>query len=142
MPARGEAFGLGKEVRLLEAVDFPELSRKFFWIFFVIFDFIGDLNDLPFDDGIEVGWRLSKAHWGEGYATEAGLVSLKFAFNTLELQEVVSITSLINRPSQKVMEKLGMVNSDRNFMHPRLAEESELREHVLYSMSRVQFENR
>jgi RimJ/RimL family protein N-acetyltransferase len=103
---------------------------------------LNPMNDLPIGDGIEVGWRLSKDHWGKAYATEAGLASLEFAFNTLGLQEVVSITSLTNRRSQRVMEKLGMVNSNRNFMHPRVAEDSELREHVLYSMSRKQFENR
>ena len=46
-------------------------------------------DNMPFLPCVEVGWRLSKEHWGKGYATEAANESLKYAFNILNLNEVV-----------------------------------------------------
>ena len=81
---------------------------------------------------VEVGWRLGKEHWGKGYATEAGLASLRFGF-AVELDEIVSCTTEQNWPSRRVMERLGMTHDpDDDFDHPRLPEDSPLRRHVLY----------
>lgn len=73
---------------------------------------------LLFSPCVEVGWRLAKKFWGFGYAPEAAKESLRFAFNGLELDEVVSFTTLHNSSSQSVMHKIGMLNSNQNFMHP------------------------
>lgn len=100
---------------------------------------LNEVEDLPIGDYVEVGWRLAKDHWGKGYATEAAGAALEFAFNDLGLSQVVSITSVINLRSRRVMEKLGMHNSRQNFQHPRLADESPLKEHVLYTISKKQF---
>ncbi len=88
-----------------------------------------------------MGWRLSRGHWGEGYATEARRAILKFAFEQLQLEEVVSFTAVINSRSRAVMERLGMIDSNQNFQHPRIAEEFEMREHVLYKIGRQQFDD-
>lgn len=58
---------------------------------------------------VEVGWRLARAAWGRGYATEAGRASLDHAFAALALPEVVSFTTVGNLRSQAVMQRLGMV---------------------------------
>ncbi|MES9830469.1 MAG: GNAT family N-acetyltransferase [Candidatus Thiodiazotropha sp.] len=42
-------------------------------------------------------WRLSFWYWGKGFATEAGTTSLRFAFEELNLDEVVAFTTLMNR---------------------------------------------
>jgi len=91
---------------------------------------------LPFSPCTEIGWRISQSHWGHGYATEAGNEALKFAFTQLELAEVVSFTTLKNSKSIRVMEKLNMVNTFRNFKHPSIPKGHELQEHVLYSITR------
>lgn len=52
--------------------------------------------DLPFSPCVEVGWRLMKRYWGSGYAPEAAGEVLRFAFEHLELDEVVSFTTLHN----------------------------------------------
>lgn len=108
-------------------------------------DFIGcvGLNrpqmTLPFGPCVEVGWRLSRQAWGRGFATEAAHECLRFAFEELKLPEVVSFTAVINQKSEAVMQRLGMVNQQANFMHPKLPEDSPLREHVLYRMTQAQW---
>ena len=56
---------------------------------------------------IEVGWRLGSAHRGKGYATEAASVALSWGFDTLGLEEIVSIHEPDNLPSGRVMGRLG-----------------------------------
>jgi RimJ/RimL family protein N-acetyltransferase len=90
---------------------------------------------LPCSPCVEVGWRLDKAFWGKGYATEAGTAALDFAFNTLQLTEVVSFTSVLNLKSQAVMQRLGMQNTGQNFLHPMVPEGDRLQEHVLYKIA-------
>jgi len=101
---------------------------------------LAPVTDLPIGECVEVGWRLSSKHWGKGYATEAGLAALEFAFGQLQLVQVVSITSVINSRSRVVMQRLGLTNTNQNFQHPRIAEENKLREHVLYKISKSQFD--
>jgi len=89
-------------------------------------------SQLPFAPGIEIGWRLSKEHWGHGYATEAAKEVLRFAFISLQLEKVYSFTSKLNVKSISVMEKIGMENTGANFNHPYIPENHKLAEHVLF----------
>lgn len=57
--------------------------------------------------GLEIGWCLHPDHWGAGYATEAGRVSIEWAFETLEVDEVVSVILEENTRSAAVAERLG-----------------------------------
>jgi RimJ/RimL family protein N-acetyltransferase len=90
--------------------------------------------DLPFSSCIEVGWRLAFQFWGSGYATEGGCAALKVAFHRLYEKEVVSFTSVRNRRSRAVMERLGMRETDL-FDHPSIPEGHTLRPHCLYRLS-------
>jgi RimJ/RimL family protein N-acetyltransferase len=90
-------------------------------------------DKMTFAPAVEVGWRLAKAYWGLGYASEAGAASLHFAFQTLQLDEVVSFTSVINIRSQRVMTRIGMKRDETsNFEHPSVPVGNPLRSHVLY----------
>ncbi|HAJ77206.1 MAG TPA: GNAT family N-acetyltransferase [Gammaproteobacteria bacterium] len=100
------------------------------------------IDDLPIVNCVEVGWRLARPYWGMGYATEAASRCLEFAFGELQLDEVVAITSINNKKSRAVMERLGMLNSGNNFLHPRVSAESGIQEHVLYRITPEQFYNR
>lgn len=88
---------------------------------------------LPFAPGTEIGWRLAEAHWGKGYATEAARSILQFAFETLELEAVVSFTAEKNTPSMAVMKRLGMRHKT-NFEHPAVDVGHILRPHVLFEL--------
>jgi RimJ/RimL family protein N-acetyltransferase len=82
---------------------------------------------------VEVGWRLSREHWGHGYATEAARVAMAYGFDVVGLDEIVSFTVPANRRSVAVMERLGMRYAGE-FEHPRMPEGSRLRTHVLYRL--------
>ncbi len=63
-------------------------------------------GDHPLGPHCEVGWRLVRRAWGQGYATEAARASLDDVFSRLRLTEVVSYTAPDNVRSQRVMERL------------------------------------
>lgn len=109
-------------------------------------DFIGfvGLQNLPtqfgFSPCVEIGWRLAKQYWHQGYATEAAQACLKFAFEQLALEEVVSFTAKLNVPSQKVMQRLNMQYISE-FNHPKLESKHPLASHVLYQISKQDYLN-
>jgi RimJ/RimL family protein N-acetyltransferase len=67
---------------------------------------------------VEVGWRLGRAHWNRGLATEGARAALDAAFGELELEQVVSLIHPENVASVRVAEKLGM-RDDGRANHPR-----------------------
>ena len=84
---------------------------------------------------VEIGWRLARSFWGSGYATEAAKRVRQFAFEQLRLPEIVSFTSVLNQPSRRVMERIGMSRDPADdFAHPTLPEGHRLRPHVLYRL--------
>ncbi|MCU1403801.1 MAG: anhydro-N-acetylmuramic acid kinase [Glaciihabitans sp.] len=84
---------------------------------------------------VEVGWRLARPAWGNGYATEAARAVVAYGFDTLELPEIVSFTTVDNRRSRAVMERLGMrTDPADDFEHPSIPEGSPVRSHVLYRL--------
>jgi len=94
---------------------------------------------LPFSPCVEVGWRLARAHWGHGYATEAARTALRVGFERLALPEIVSFTAVGNQRSRAVMERIGMRNANQDFEHPGVPEGHPLRLHCLYRVSRVEW---
>lgn len=97
--------------------------------------------ELPTNPCVEIGWRLAKNYWRNGYATEAANAALKYAFEILQLTEVVSFASVNNIKSIAVMKRLHMLNTLQNFDHPDLALVDHLREHVLYKITKTQWNN-
>jgi RimJ/RimL family protein N-acetyltransferase len=65
-------------------------------------------RDGPLDEA-ELGYRLRQAAWGRGLATEVSAALLVKAFDDLGVRMVWGETMALNRASQKVMEKVGMV---------------------------------
>jgi len=86
-----------------------------------------------FTPAVEVGWRLARPAWGQGYATEAAQAALAFGFDSVGLDEVVSLAVVGNRRSRAVMERLGMRRDPADdFEHPSVVEGHPLAAHVLY----------
>lgn len=86
---------------------------------------------------VEVGWRLARKHWGRGYATEGARECLRFGFQDLGLEEIVSFTTTTNLKSQAVMQRLGMTRDPADdFDHPKLPSGHRLQRHVLYRKRR------
>jgi RimJ/RimL family protein N-acetyltransferase len=57
---------------------------------------------------LEVGWRLRREKWGQGFASEAARAMVAFAFERLEAPELTAICHPDNAASAKVMVRLGM----------------------------------
>jgi RimJ/RimL family protein N-acetyltransferase len=106
-------------------------------------DFIGFVGlsvprfEANFTPCVEIGWRLAREHWGQGYATEAARAALEFGFRDLALEEIVSFTTTANLRSRAVMERIGMTRTPADdFDHPAIPEGHPLRRHVLYRARR------
>jgi RimJ/RimL family protein N-acetyltransferase len=94
---------------------------------------------------VEVGWRLARAHWGHGYATEGAERALAFGFGALDLDEIVSFTVPQNTPSRAVMERIGLHRDPADdFDHPRVdrVRYPRLVRHVLYRLTRAEWQAR
>jgi RimJ/RimL family protein N-acetyltransferase len=93
--------------------------------------------DVPFAPAVEVGWRLARPYWGEGFATEAAATAITFAFTHTELAALVSFTAAHNQRSRSVMERLGMQSDPgEDFELPGLDAGDPRRRHVLYRLDR------
>jgi RimJ/RimL family protein N-acetyltransferase len=64
--------------------------------------------DHPLGDHVDIGWRLVRSAWEQGYASEAATAALQDAFARCGLPEVIACTTADNRRSQAVMARLGL----------------------------------
>ncbi len=77
--------------------------------------------EAAFTPAVEIGWRLQRSAWRQGYATEAARAALEVAFDEIGLREVVSFTSTVNERARTVMRRLGMAHDPADdFDHPRV----------------------
>jgi len=91
----------------------------------------------PHAGKVEVGWRLARAAWGNGYTVEAARTAVAYGFDQAGLDEIVSMTAVANAPSRAVMERLGMLHDPaEDFDHPEVPQDSPLCRHVLYRLRR------
>lgn len=83
-------------------------------------------NGNPIPGEASLGLYISKAYWGNGYATEAGQVFIRFGFEALKLERIVTMVQAGNDASVRVMDKLGLkligteVGQWRTFYHYKL----------------------
>jgi ribosomal-protein-alanine N-acetyltransferase len=86
---------------------------------------------------VEIGWRLARPAWGQGYASEAAIAARDFAIRDIGLDEIVSFTTYRNERSQAVMRRIGMTHDPADdFEHPGLPADHPMRPHVLYRLTR------
>jgi RimJ/RimL family protein N-acetyltransferase len=104
-------------------------------------EFIGFTGLNPMPDGVpgaggtEVGWRLARGAWHQGYATEAARAALGVAFDGAGMPEIWSMTAILNEPSQAVMRRLGLTEVAR-FDHPNVPAGHPIQPHVTYHLAR------
>ena len=91
-----------------------ELKATGEWIGFIGITYmpagvISELTDEPF---YEIGWRLIPDVWGNGLATEGARAVMTYAYEQKHIDTLYSLTAAVNKPSRRVMEKLGMTQYD------------------------------
>jgi RimJ/RimL family protein N-acetyltransferase len=92
---------------------------------------------LPFSKDVrfDIGWQLDPRYFGQGYASEAAKGWLRHTSPKRRLGEVVAYTAAANTPSIFVMKRIGMIRDpSKDFDHPKVAEGSPLRLHIVYSI--------
>ena len=95
----------------------------------------------PFCPAVEMAWRLDRAHWRQGLGSEAARAVLECAFTRLGLEQVVAFTAQSNLASQALMRAIGMSHDPaQDFDHPLLPAGHRLSRHVLYRLSRADWE--
>ena len=98
---------------------------------------VADTPGTPIEDEIEIGWRLGEPYWGQGYAREAALASLRWAWTNLTAPRVIAITVPANRRSWGLMERIGMTRRpELDFGHPLFPESHPLHRHISYAVDR------
>lgn len=96
--------------------------------------------DAHFTPAFEIGYRLARAGWGKGYATEGAREAVRYGFEEAGLTDIVSMTCVPNVRSQNVMRKLGMTHDPADdFDHPRVPDGHPLKRHVLYRLTADQW---
>lgn len=92
---------------------------------------------MPIEGEIEIGWRLRHDAWGNGYAREAALASLRWAWANLDAPRVIAMTVPANRRSWGLMERIGMTRrAELDFGHPMFPETHHLHRHIVYAVDR------
>lgn len=105
-------------------------------------EFIGFTGLDPVDEGmpftgVEAGWRLSRAAWGHGYATEAARAALAYGFDRLGLAEILAVTSATNLRSQAVMRRIGMTRDPADDFDDPTVPQGPLRPSVVYRLRKT-----
>lgn len=96
--------------------------------------------DAYFMPAVEISWRISSHHWNQGYATEIAKALLHYAFISLDLNNIVSFTTVKNLASRRIMEKIGLHHDLKgDFDHPKLEKTNPLCHHVLYRLSHQEY---
>jgi RimJ/RimL family protein N-acetyltransferase len=94
---------------------------------------------LPLNNEVEVGWRLAKDYWHQGYGIEAAHRAMNFAFDELYSEKVATLTAAANISPQNLMEELEMTDAEESLPHPEAPKETGLRNHILYRIAKENF---
>lgn len=98
---------------------------------------IADEGDAAVTGELEIGWRLREQDWGQGYAREAALACVRWAWGNTGAPRLIAMTVAANRRSWGLMERIGMTRQPRlDFDHPLFPEHHPLRRHVVYAIDR------
>jgi len=78
--------------------------------------------------GTEIGWGIAPEYWGRGYATEAAAASMQWAFEHLDIDELISVIHPDNEASKKVALRLGETYRETSLVNGKRSD--------IYSISR------
>jgi RimJ/RimL family protein N-acetyltransferase len=89
--------------------------------------------EADFTPTVDIGYRIGKAWWNQGFSTEGAAACLDYA-RQLQLPKVVAMASIGNLASIQVMKKIGMQHW-KEFDHPELQDSPGIQRCTLYQIS-------
>ncbi|MEO5494122.1 MAG: GNAT family N-acetyltransferase [Sphingomonas sp.] len=91
----------------------------------------------PVADELEIGWRLRRDVWGQGYAREAAEAVIAWAWANTDEPQIAAMTVADNVNSWGLMKRLGMRRDHGgDFDHPAVPDGSPLKRHIVYRLAR------
>lgn len=133
-----------------QTTDFIQRMQKMFeekeYCYFAVdilesLEFIGFIGlawqdyEASFAPCIDIGWRLDTKFWNRGFATEGAKRCVQYAFEHLNITNIVSTATQMNKKSIRVMEKIGMQKL-LDFKHPKLLGSTKFENCVCYYISK------
>lgn len=98
---------------------------------------VGGHAGTPVVDELEIGWRLARHAWGQGYAREAAAASIAWAWANTARERIAAWTLPANAASWGLMLRLGMTHRPAlDFGHPAFPPDHPLHRHVTYAIDR------
>ncbi|PAX09112.1 GNAT family N-acetyltransferase [Sphingomonas lenta] len=98
---------------------------------------VGGHPGTPVERELEIGWRLARPAWKQGYAREAAEACLDWAWRHTQAPRVAAWTVPANVASWTLMARLGMVHRpELDFDHPRFEAGHPLRRHLVHTIAR------
>ena len=101
-------YGLAEAIQWLGGLEAAAIQRTDYPFAIVTGgELVGVIGISAGHGAIELGYWLGRSAWGMGYATEAGRLTLGFAFDELELEDITAGHFVDNAASGRVLQKLG-----------------------------------
>ena len=103
----------GESIKELERIthSYRKINRDFLIMAVTRKDdirFIGTCGIIKNSDGeFEIGYRFIEAYWGHGYGKEIVCGLVEFAFQALNLNQIVAYVNKDNYPSVRILESSG-----------------------------------
>ncbi len=98
---------------------------------------LGGHAGTPVPEELEIGWRLGRSHWGQGYAREAAEASIAWGWTNTDRARIVAWTVPANTASWGLMIRLGMSHRpELDFAHPSFTPDHPLSAHIVYAIDR------
>ena len=98
---------------------------------------IGGHPGTPVSEELEIGWRLAREFWGQGYARDAAQASINHGWANTACERIAAWTVPANTTSWGLMKRLGMsAKPELDFDHPQFDAGHPLRRHVVYTIDR------
>ena len=122
-------------------------SNMFTWSIFLGDIVIGQITVQPCDQYSnnpeirDIGWFIDPKYQGNGYGYEAAFEVLKYMFNEIEIEKIITCAAQINCASWKLMEKLGFIRTGEKDS-PYLDENGNYLLAFCYEIDKDKFENK
>lgn len=84
---------------------------------------IDDSEESTYLGATAISWMFAKEYWGSGYATEAALGCMRYAFDKVGQYRVIAKVFRSNQPSVNLMQRIGMRHDHRLDYHSRFQPE-------------------